>query len=72
MKLIAGIFAFVTIILLIIAFFPLLGWMNWAVIPFALISLVISVLAKAKGSTTICVVAVIAGLLRLMLGGGLF
>lgn len=72
MKLIAGTFAFVTIILLIIAFFPFLGWMNWAVIPFALVSLLISVLAKAKGATTICVVAVIAGLLRLMLGGGIF
>lgn len=72
MKLIAGIFAFITIILTIIAFIPLLGWLNWLFIPFGLVSLLIAALSRSRGATTVCAIAIIVGVLRLMLGGGLF
>lgn len=71
MKIIAWIFAAITIVLLLIAFIPLLGWLNWLVVPFAVLGLVFALLAKSSGSTVVCCVAIVLGMLRLMLGGGI-
>ena len=63
-----------------VAFIPLLGWMNWGVIPFAVMGLVISIVGMAARNNTIagivggllCVVAVIGGTIRLIIGCGIF
>lgn len=72
-----SLFAFVFMLLGLI---PLLGWLNWAVIPFALAGVVIAALGIAgskerntrarMGLVLNAVVAIIATF-RLMLGGGL-
>jgi len=73
-----GIFA---IIGMFIALIPLLGWMNWANIPFATVGLIISIIGvvmakggKSKGITGIvlCAIAIIWGAIRLKIGGGFF
>lgn len=71
MKLIGRVFAVITVILMLVAFIPLLGWLNWVVIPFAILGLLFSVIGKSKGGTIICCIAIILGMLRLMLGGGI-
>ena len=56
----------------VVAFMPLLGWMNWLVIPIAIVGLGIGVLSKRSGGTTLNIVVIIICALRLMLGGGIF
>ena len=71
MKIIGRIFGLITIVLMVVAFIPLLGWLNWFVIPFAILGLLFSVIGKSTGGTVICIVAIVLGMLRLMLGGGI-
>ncbi|MBK6504753.1 MAG: hypothetical protein IPG02_03600 [Ignavibacteria bacterium] len=56
---------------MLLAFIPLLGWLNWINIPFAIIGLIFSVISKSKGGTVLCIVAIIFGMIRLALGGGI-
>jgi len=73
-----GIFA---IIGMFFALIPLLGWLNWANIPFATVGLIISIIGvvmakggKSKGIAGIamCAIAIIWGAIRLKIGGGFF
>lgn len=64
-----------------LAFIPCLGAFNWINIPFAILGLIISILAytkdddkpkgNAKAGITMCTIAMVFGLIRLILGGGL-
>ena len=56
---------------MLLAFIPFLGWLNWLNIPFALIGLIFSIIGKSRGGIILCVLAMIFGLLRLILGGGI-
>ncbi|MBN2076476.1 MAG: hypothetical protein JW762_13085 [Dehalococcoidales bacterium] len=75
--LIVSIFA---IIGMFFGFIPFLGWMNWGVIPVAIIGLVLSIIAmatskKGKGMAiaglVMCIIAIIIGAIRLVIGGGI-
>ncbi|MGH9673492.1 MAG: hypothetical protein ACRD44_09950 [Bryobacteraceae bacterium] len=67
---------------MLVAFFPCLGSLNWLNIPFAVVGLIVSVVALAgarpgsKGGATAgvicCSIAILFGLLRLIAGGGIF
>jgi len=56
----------------VVAFIPLVGWLNWAVIPIAFIGLAIGVMSKRTSGRNLNVVVIIVSALRLMLGGGIF
>lgn len=71
MKLIASLWGIAAILAMLIAFIPLFGWLNWVVIPFAAIGLVISSMSNSKMGKTLCIVVMIFGILRLILGGGI-
>ena len=62
-------------------FIPFLGWMNWGVIPVAIIGFILSIIAiatvkKNKGMAIagliMCPIASIVGAIRLYIGGGIF
>lgn len=55
-----------------LAFIPLLGWMNWLVIPVAILGLGIGVASRSKSGRNLNIVVIIICVLRLMLGGGIF
>ena len=67
------------IIGMFIAFIPFLGALNWLNIPFAVIGLVLSIIAVAMGShrglgiagIVMCAIAIVFGGIRLILGGGI-
>jgi hypothetical protein len=74
--LILGIFAVIT---MFIAFIPLLGWMNWVNIPFAVLGLIFSLIgvATSKGNRNagisgiiLCGIAIAFGILKLKTCGG--
>jgi len=71
MKTLGRIFGVLSILGMLLAFIPLLGWLNWFIIPLAVIGLLFSLGGKSKGGTVLCVVAILFGIVRLVLGGGI-
>ena len=59
------------LILAIIAFIPLLGWANWAIIPLAVIGLAFGVTSDKTSGRNLNLVVIGVGVLRLFLGGGI-
>ena len=54
-----------------VGFIPLLGWLNWFVIPLAVLGLVTGLLSPASSGSTINLVVIVMGVVRLILGGGI-
>jgi len=61
----------VALILVIIAFIPLLGWANWIIIPLAVVGLAIGATSDQTSGRNLNLVVIAAGALRLFLGGGI-
>ena len=55
----------------LIAFVPLLGWLNWLVIPVGLVGVVVGALSASNTGRNLNLVLVVVFALRLMLGGGI-
>lgn len=78
MQVVALVFGILSLLGLGVGFMPCVGWYNWLNIPFAIVGLVISLMAKkpegdnnmATAGVICCSVAIVAGALRLVLGGG--
>lgn len=72
MKTIGLILGIISILGSLVGFFPFLGWFNWVGIPFAIFSLIFCVIFKANDGKTLSTIAIIIGIIRLLLGGGVF
>ncbi|MEN5195386.1 hypothetical protein MUK51_17890 [Sphingobacterium faecium] len=67
---------------MLIAFIPCLGWLNWLNIPFAVVGLIVSLIAyndvtvqpnnQPKTGIILCAIAIVLGGFRLLVGGGIF
>ena len=62
----------VTLVMALVAFFPLLGWANWLIVPLAVIGLAIGVLSRSTTGRNLNLVVIGVCVIRLMLGGGIF
>jgi hypothetical protein len=82
MKTASLVLGLLAIVGMIIGFIPCFGSFNWLNIPFAVIGLVIGIVALAQSKddepngnavagTVLCGAAIVFGLLRLILGGGI-
>lgn len=60
------------LLLALIAFIPLLGWANWFIIPLALIGAAVGMGARSNTGRNLNIFVIVVGVLRLMLGGGIF
>ncbi|PJK08028.1 hypothetical protein CO614_09035 [Lysobacteraceae bacterium NML120232] len=77
MGVLALIWGICAILGMMLAMIPLLGWLNWLVIPFAIIGLIISAIGMSgtRGNNTaaagliLCLIATVLGGIRLVLGG---
>jgi hypothetical protein len=56
----------------LVAFFPLLGWANWFIIPLAVIGAIVGMLSSHTSGRTLNLVVIAVAVLRLFLGGGIF
>ena len=65
------IIGFVALLCAVVAFIPLLGWLNWLIIPLALIGAGVGVISKSTAGRNLNLFVIVVGALRLMLGGGL-
>ena len=81
MKTASLIFGILAIVGLIVGLFPCLGSLNWINIPFSAIGLIISIIALSQTKTgepkgnaitgiVLCSIAILFGLIRLIVGGG--
>ena len=64
-----GLFA---LLLGVFAFFPFLGWAYWLIIPIAIVGLLFGVLSSKTAGRNLNLIVIGVGVLRLMLGGGIF
>ena len=81
MGLIGFLWGIVSLLWMLLAFIPLLGWGNWFMIPFATVGLIVSGIGYAitsparRGRANVGLwlngLAILIGLMRLSLGGGI-
>jgi hypothetical protein len=70
-NLISLIIGAVALLLVILAFIPLLGWANWIIIPLAVIGLAFGAMSDKTSGRNLNIVVIAVGALRLFLGGGI-
>ena len=68
LSILIGLFALVWAL---IAFVPLIGALNWIVIPVAVVGLAVGVLSRGTAGRNLTLVVIVFASLRLMLGGGI-
>ena len=66
------IIGFVALVLAVIAVIPLLGWANWFIIPLAMIGAVVGLISRGTAGRNLNLFVIVLGIVRLMLGGGIF
>jgi hypothetical protein len=71
-NIISLIIGFVALVLAIVAFIPLLGWANWLIIPLAIIGAVVGMFSSGTAGRNLNLVVIVVGIVRLILGGGIF
>lgn len=54
-----------------VAFLPLLGWVNWLIIPLAVIGAGVGAMSQGTAGRNLNLFVIVVGVLRLMLGGGI-
>ena len=81
MGLISLVWGIVALLWMLLAFIPLLGWGNWFMIPFAVVGAIIAAIglmftrsqnnSRAKTGLILNAIAIVVGMFRLGLGGGI-
>lgn len=56
----------------ILGFLPFLGWMNWAVVPLALMGAGFGMVSEHNSGRRLNSFVLVVGIVRLFIGGGLF
>ncbi|MDQ3077797.1 MAG: hypothetical protein M3Q83_03025 [Pseudomonadota bacterium] len=72
LNIVSIIIGLVALVLAAVAFLPLLGWANWLIIPLALLGAGIGAAAQGNTGRNLNLFVVIVGIIRLMIGGGIF
>jgi hypothetical protein len=62
----------VALLCVMVAFIPFLGILNWFIIPLALIGAGVGVMSKSTTGRNLNLFVIVVGVVRLMLGGGIF
>lgn len=65
------IIGFVALVCAIVAFLPLLGWLNWFIIPLAIIGAGVGLISRGTAGRNLNLFVIVIGVVRLMLGGGI-
>jgi hypothetical protein len=71
-NLVSLIIGFVALVCAVIAFLPFLGWANWLIIPLAIIGAAVGMISRGSAGRNLNLLVIVIGIIRLMMGGGLF
>ena len=70
-NLVSLIIGIVALLCAMVAFIPLLGWLNWLIIPLAIIGAGIGMISRGRAGQNLNLFVIVVGVIRLMLGGGI-
>jgi len=62
----------VSLVIVIPAQIPLLGWANWLALPLIVVGVIFGALSSKDGGRNFCLVVLLIAAVRLSLGGGIF
>jgi hypothetical protein len=65
------IIGFVALLCALVAFLPLLGWLNWLIIPLAILGAAFGVISRGTAGRNLNLLVILIGAVRLMIGGGI-
>lgn len=68
----AFVIGLISLVIVIPAQIPLLGWANWFALPLIVLGIIIGALSSKDGGRNFCLVVLLIAAVRLMLGGGIF
>jgi hypothetical protein len=71
MNILSTIIGIVALIIALVGFIPLLGWLNWFAIPGAVVGLVVGLMSRETSGRNINLVVLTLAIVRLALGGGI-
>lgn len=60
----------VSLVIVIPAQIPLLGWANWLALPLIVVGIVVGALSRSNAGRNFCLIVFAVAVVRLMLGGG--
>jgi hypothetical protein len=72
LNLVSLIIGIVALLFAVVAFLPLVGWANWLIVPLALIGAAVGMASSSNAGRNLNLFVIVVGVLRLMLGGGIF
>ena len=61
----------VALVCALVAFLPLLGWLNWLIFPLAIIGAAVGMISRGTAGRNLNLLVIVIGVVRLMLGGGI-
>ncbi len=61
----------VSLVIVIPAQIPLLGWANWLALPLVVLGIGIGGLSRSNGGRNFCLIVFVVAVVRLLLGGGI-
>lgn len=62
---------FIALIWALVAFLPLLGWLNWLIIPVAIFGAALGLLSRGNSGRNLNLLVIVIGMVRLILGHGI-
>ena len=71
LNLLSFIFGIVSLVIVIPATIPFLGWANWFALPLIVIGVIIGQLSSSNAGRNFCIVVMLIAVVRLSLGGGI-
>lgn len=72
LNILAYLIGLISLVIVIPAQIPLLGWANWVALPVIVVGIIIGALSSKDGGRNFCLVVLLIAAVRLMLGGGIF
>lgn len=71
-NLIAFLLGLVSLVIVIPATIPFLGWANWLALPLIVMGVIVGQLSASKAGRNFCLIVLAVAVVRLSLGGGIF
>jgi hypothetical protein len=71
LNVLAYLIGLISLVIVIPAQIPLLGWANWVALPLIVIGIIVGALSSKDGGRNFCLVVLLIAAVRLMIGGGI-
>lgn len=71
LNLLSFLFGIISLVIVIPATIPLLGWGNWLALPLIVIGVILGALSSKDGGRNFCLIVLLIAAVRLSLGGGI-